>query len=296
MRMFPYLVLIRPANVITAITDIIAGSAITGFLLTIPTYDQSLSFIYLIVSTIGLYGGGIVLNDVFDQKIDSIERPERPIPSGQISIQKATMFALALFSLGIVFAFFAHPVSGLIAILIAISAAIYDKYSKHHAVFGPLNMGICRGLNLILGMSILVSNPSELLLLMALIPVLFVAAITLTSQGEVFGNNKSAIVLALSLDLVIFAILLILGMNEIMSLRMSLAFIFIWIGMNFWAKMLAISVNKPIMIKRAVKMGVISIIPLNATYVAGFSHWQLGIVVLLLLPISILAARKFAVT
>ena len=73
--MFPYLVLIRPANVITAITDIIAGSAITGFLLTIPTYDQSLSFIYLIVSTIGLYGGGIVLNDVFDQKIDSIERP-----------------------------------------------------------------------------------------------------------------------------------------------------------------------------------------------------------------------------
>ena len=157
-------------------------------------------------------------------------------------------------------------------------------------------MGICRGLNLILGMSILVSNPSELLLLMALIPVLFVAAITLTSQGEVFGNNKSAIVLALSLDLVIFAILLILGMNEIMSLRMSLAFIFIWIGMNFWAKMLAISVNKPIMIKRAVKMGVISIIPLNATYVAGFSHWQLGIVVLLLLPISILAARKFAVT
>ena len=46
----------------------------------------------------------------------------------------------------------------------------------------------------------------------------------------------------------------------------------------------------------AVKMGVLSLIPLNASYVAGFGHWTLGLLVLLLLPISLGLAKRFAVT
>ena len=49
-------------------------------------------------------------------------------------------------------------------------------------------------------------------------------------------------------------------------------------------------------IKKAVKMGVLSIIPLNASYAAGFGGWEIGIFVLFLLPILILLAKKFAVT
>jgi 4-hydroxybenzoate polyprenyltransferase len=43
-------------------------------------------------------------------------------------------------------------------------------------------------------------------------------------------------------------------------------------------------------------MGVLSLIPLNASYVAGFSNWKYGLAVLCLLPVSILLAKKFSVT
>ena len=60
MKLFPYLVLIRPANVLTAISDVIAGFAIAGvmgsFTGAYPLPDVPL----IILSTIGLYGGGIV--------------------------------------------------------------------------------------------------------------------------------------------------------------------------------------------------------------------------------------------
>jgi 4-hydroxybenzoate polyprenyltransferase len=52
----------------------------------------------------------------------------------------------------------------------------------------------------------------------------------------------------------------------------------------------------PQLIGKAVKAGVISLIILNASLAAAFAGWQFGIIVLLLLPISIYLAKKFAVT
>ena len=42
---------------------------------------------WLLLSSAGLYLGGMVLNDVFDARLDAVERPERPIPSGRVSIR-----------------------------------------------------------------------------------------------------------------------------------------------------------------------------------------------------------------
>ena len=70
--------LTRPANIVTAIADILAGVAISGFLRDGHDYTPVL---WLVLSTVGLYGGGVVFNDVFDAKLDAVERPERPIPS-----------------------------------------------------------------------------------------------------------------------------------------------------------------------------------------------------------------------
>ena len=78
----PYLELLRPANVVTALADVLAGFAIAGL-------GNRAALPWLLLATAALYAGGIVLNDVFDRDIDSSERPERPIPSGRVSVAAA---------------------------------------------------------------------------------------------------------------------------------------------------------------------------------------------------------------
>ena len=79
---FSYLKLIRPANIITAISNVVAGYVIA--VCSLKTKPDSSLLKYLVISTIGLYGGGITFNDFFDADIDALERPYRPIPSGNV--------------------------------------------------------------------------------------------------------------------------------------------------------------------------------------------------------------------
>ncbi|MEX0362785.1 MAG: UbiA-like protein EboC [Allomuricauda sp.] len=291
-----YIQLIRPANIVTAIADIIAGVAIAG-LFTIDVWNQKiiLDLGLLLLSTSCLYGGGIVFNDVFDIEEDKIHRPERVIPSGKVSLQQASRFGTLLFIIGILAAFGVSILSGGLATGIALLALLYDKYSKHHLVLGPLNMGACRGTNLLLGMSIVQPIPSQFLWI-GLLPIIFVAAITLTAQKESQGKNKKSIMVAMVLDATIVAGILLLSRYFNFSLKSASIFIVLWYGVNFLAKLKAIRHNHPTTIKKAVKTGVLSLIPLNASYVAGFGSVYFGLATLCLLPLSIYLAKKFAVT
>lgn len=295
MNINPYVILIRPANIVTAISDILAGSAIAGYF--VELYTPSISkLILLLLSTSCLYAGGIVFNDIFDINIDRSERPERPLPNGQISLKNAQIFGITLFILGILFSFLVQFESGIIAFLTSLMALIYDRYTKDYLVVGSLNMGLCRGLNLMLGMSILPRIVYSNLIWICIIPIIFIAAITLISKGEVLGNNKSAILIALILDIMVIGFLLGIVILGWLDIWMAGPFILFWIGMNVKAKLKAIIKNNPEFIKMAVKMGVLSLIPLNASFVAGFGHWILGLCTLLLLPISVELAKRFSVT
>ena len=291
----PYVVLIRPANIVTAISDILAGSAIAGYF--VELYTPSISkLILLLISTSCLYAGGIVFNDIFDINIDRSERPERPLPNGEISLKNAQIFGVTLFILGILFSYIVQFESGIIAFFTSLMALIYDRYTKDYLVVGSLNMGFCRGLNLMLGMSILPRVVYSNLIWICIIPIIFIAAITLTSKGEVLGNNRSAIFMALILDITVTGILLGIAILGWLDIWMAGPFIFFWIGMNVKAKLKAIIKNNPEFIKMAVKMGILSLIPLNASFVAGFGHWTLGLCTLLLLPLSVELAKRFSVT
>ncbi|NET35990.1 MAG: UbiA-like protein EboC [Cyanothece sp. SIO1E1] len=294
MKLRYYISFIRPANVVTAIADIIAGAAIAGALSETLSSVGDLSL--LILSTIGLYGGGIVFNDIFDLEQDRIERPERILPSGKLSLSGAITFGSLLLLLGILAAALVSLVSGAIAFLVGVLALSYDKFSKHVQVLGPLNMGLCRAGNLMLGVSIIPAAVSELWWL-GIIPVLFISAVTLTSQKEAEGNNKTSVALALALDVAILIILLLLVRLTDFRLELAALFMAMWFLMNASAKYKAITNNVPKNIMNAVRMGVLSLIPLDAAMAAGFSGklW-LGLVVLLLLPLSIALAKKFAVT
>ena len=142
--------LTRPANVITAVSDILAGIAISGYLL----HTNGNAYLWqpvlmLILSTMGLYAGGVVFNDVFDAGLDAVERPERPIPSGIVSKTAAMLWGTLLLVAGIAAAAKVHTginvLPAALATAIVVCALIYDKWCKHHLLPDVYN-GLMQGL------------------------------------------------------------------------------------------------------------------------------------------------------
>lgn len=290
-----YLQLMRPANIITAWADIILGyaaaSSVTGG---INNLDL-ITLTTLILATTGLYGGGVVFNDICDAALDAVERPERPIPSGRVSLKGAIVLGTALLLVGIIAAAMVSNLSAILASLVAVTALLYDKYGKHHTFLGPLNMGACRGGNLLLGVSAIPEAVSDRWYL-AVIPVVYIAAITAISQGEVRGGNKTTGVIAIALIGIVISSVLGLGLLPEYSLLITLPFLALFTALVLPPFIKAALTPSPELIQTAVKAGVLSLIVLDATIAAGFANWIYGLLLLALLPGSRFLARLFAVT
>ncbi|MGX5820767.1 UbiA-like protein EboC [Chitinophaga lutea] len=290
-----YFRLMRPANIMTAITDILAGIAISGFLAGgLRDVQETLQVLCLCIATIGLYGGGVVFNDVFDAALDRVERPERPIPSGVISRNEAIVLGAYLLLLGVLAAFTVGVLPGLLAISTAIAAIVYNKWGKHHSVAGPLNMGLCRGLNLLLGMSIL-PEALDTRAWLALVPVLYIAAITMISRDEVHGGKQRTLWYAAAGYAVVCLVIL---WQAAMHGKLVVAIPYLLIFMYLIYTPLIKAMRDPAgpLIGRAVKGGIIGLIAMNAAWVAAFAMFPYPLVVLAFLPFSFLLARAFAVT
>ncbi|MGF7079445.1 UbiA-like protein EboC [Mucilaginibacter sp. UYCu711] len=289
-----YLRLMRPANIVTSVADVLAGIAISGYFYHLTfTANSFYPVVLLCLSTIGLYGGGIVFNDVFDAELDKIERPERAIPSGLVSLKEASFLGTFLLLWGIGFAFSYSNHAGVIAVAIAFFALLYNKISKHIKFIGPLNMGLCRGLNLLLGISVSVPMLTQFYYL-AVVPIIYIFSITMISQGEVHGGNKRN----LYIGGVLYAIVICAILYFAISQQQSEAVIFLvpFAGMIYWP--LYNAIQNPIgpNIGKAVKAGVISLILMDAAWAAAFGGMWAAIFIACLLSVSMRFAKMFAVT
>ncbi|UII20222.1 UbiA-like protein EboC [Fulvivirga ligni] len=300
-RLVAHLRLMRPANIITALADILAGVAISGVAVEIISGDEVFSdqllkpILYLMLSTIGLYGGGVIFNDVFDAELDRVERPERPIPSGKASVLSASILGAIFLLIGILAAFYVNVFSGSLAIAIAVLALLYDAWGKHQLIFGPINMGLCRGVNLLLGISLVPEMVTELWYV-SLIPVVYIAAITMISRGEVHGANRKALKGGAVMYAFILVAVLLLALKFGQVWWYAVPFIILFAYLIFPPLFKALNNQEPKWVGKAVKAGVLSLIVLNAAMAAAFAGWQWALLVLVLLPISILLAKAFAVT
>lgn len=282
----------RPANIITAFADILAGAAIVTASV---TSFQSLNLFWLLISTAGLYGGGVVFNDYFDADLDRIERPERPIPSGGASLKNTLILGVFLFFIGILSALMVSFTSAIIAVLICLFAVSYDAVSKHIDVIGPLNMGLCRGLNLLLGMSLFPSLMWTYWYFI-FIPIIFIAAITLISKGEVTGSGGKPLYAAAFCYALVLGLFLYLGLLSYGNFMESFPFTILFALVVFPPLYRAIQEPSALRIRKAVKMGILSLIILNAVLAALFAGFLFGVGIVLLLPLSIYVGRYFAVT
>jgi 4-hydroxybenzoate polyprenyltransferase len=156
-------------------------------------------------------------------------------------------------------------------------------------------MGACRGGNLLLGLSAIPAAVPAYWYL-ALLPVVYIAAITAISRGEVHGGDKRILLGSLGLySLVIGSVLVLMRLPQINALYI-VPFLALFSYLIFPPLLRAITSLKPLDIRLAVKAGIMALILLDATLAAGFAGWWYGLIVLALFPVSVLLARVFAVT
>ncbi len=287
----PWIQIIRPSNVLTAISDVLAGVAIACLFLhhDLPEVNN---LILITISSMLLYTGGIVFNDVFDAALDQVERPERPIPSGRIKKSSAAILGAVAFAIGCALAFLVNVSAFSISLAIVLMCLLYNGKAKHHFIAGPIVMGTCRGLNLLLGMALLPASLEYWYI--AIVPIIYIASVTNISRGEVYGNNKTAMLVSIGLYAIV--ILTLLYFTFVSKNYLAIIFILFFTLMIARPLFKALKSLDPMDVRKAVKFGVLALILMNASWIAISGFWILALAVCAILPISIYLAKKFAVT
>ena len=183
-----------------------------------------------------------------------------------------------------------------IAAAIAALVVLYDAWGKHQAAFGPVNMGLCRGLNLVLGMAAVPATLSGHWPL-ALLSFVYIAAATAVSRGEVHGGKRGAA--GPGSDIVdrrggraggdrgpvgtpapspAIALTIVLGWRVLPP---------------FWS---VYKDPRPAPIRRAVKAGVLSLVLVDAVISTVYAGPLYGAIVLATAVVAGLLARLFSVT
>lgn len=187
--------LVRVPNLFTAPPDVILGAALTAGAGT--TVDPRTVAGLAVASTL-LYAGGTTLNDAFDAPRDAAERPDRPIPSGDLSRQAGFGLGGTFLLLGVASAVAASGVfAGIVATLTVAGILLYDGALKGGAI-GFVIMGGVRGLNVVLGSA---AGGGVLPLRWYLPPIAiaaYIAAVTFMAARETQGGNRGAVAVAVT--------------------------------------------------------------------------------------------------
>ncbi|MDA0835027.1 MAG: UbiA family prenyltransferase [Planctomycetota bacterium] len=179
-----YWQLLRVPAVFTAIADILLG-----FVITQGSFEPYAQFAGILLSSICLYWAGMVLNDVFDVKQDTLERPHRPIPSGRVSMRGAIMLSALMIVISLVSAASVGMQTLCVSSLLLVSILAYDGLLKS-TVLGPLAMGSCRLLNVMLGASLAEQLWSVPQSGMAIGLGIYIAGVTWFARTEAVQSRK----------------------------------------------------------------------------------------------------------
>jgi 4-hydroxybenzoate polyprenyltransferase len=300
-----YLLLVRLPNVFTTPSNILVGYLAT----TPPAEANGFHLAALMVSSGLLYIAGIVLNDYFDVEVDRRERPSRPLPSGNISKERAMSIALMALAAANAIALAVSPAS--LAVSAALTAAIiaYD-YRLKRSPAGPFAMGSTRFLNVILGaspaLSAAVASGGRAVpvpgiwaaaIFAATSLFVYIIAIMILSKKEA-GNEKPNTSAAFS---IIFAMIASIALAGIFLLQLQWVFL---INLMIFAAVIVATYKRLITesspdsnpVQQAIKNMVISIIILDSVFVSGMAGFPYGMATLVLIAPAILLAKKLYVT
>lgn len=303
-RLLAFAQLLRLPNVFTAFADIALATAFAATLLHSTPPSFWFAAVLLALASGSLYLAGMVWNDIFDRAEDAVSRPRRPLPSGRVPVGTAVFLGIVLMLSGLLFGALAgFPYTGpdenwndqpvIVAGAIALAVIIYDCWLKRTPL-GPLGMGSCRFLNVLLGLSTIPGDTIEygLQIHLAGIVGLYIVGVTWFARTEEGRSNRRQLVAAA------FVMLLALLLAIVLKSRLPLdtgtfwfPYLLVAFGIYVGGPALrAIHSRGPREVQAAVKRCVLGLIGLDAVLAAAFVGLP-GLFILLLLPPALVIGK-----
>jgi 4-hydroxybenzoate polyprenyltransferase len=239
-----------------------------------------------IASSVCLYWAGMALNDVADRRLDAVERPERPIPSGDVSARAAFGAAVGLSIAGLTLAAAAGGRRGLrIAVPLTCVIWSYDLVLKPTAA-APAAMAAARSLNVLAGAA---PGQTRRAVPAAVIIGAHTATVTLLSRQEVHPRSAVVPCVTLAATGVIGAVA---AAGRPLSGLLSAAYC----GSYGPAQLGAIRRTSAPAMRAAVAAGIHGLIPLQAALIASRGPSSAALAVAALLPLARRLGRQVSPT
>jgi 4-hydroxybenzoate polyprenyltransferase len=265
-----------------------------GYVITQLVIQPYLRFALLVASSCMLYLSGMVLNDVFDAPLDALERPDRPIPSGRVSLRAAKRLGFGLWLGGVLAAAACsllandwRPVT--VSVALAVVILLYNSALKGYRI-APLLMGECRFLNVLLGMSLFVWRWEGRELLIALGIGCYTLGVTIFSRTDNRRSTRSRLISGFVV--IVASLVLLAGTPNLTAFRPPLEMqTSLWYAL--WLAVGLITVRRCIVaifdpsaarVQTAVRHCVQSIIVLDAAVCLGYvgPFWAFAVLSLLI--------------
>jgi geranylgeranylglycerol-phosphate geranylgeranyltransferase len=147
-------------------------SLLTAFAITpLGTLDFK-TVLLVFFSMAFITSAGFSINDYFDKESDAVIKPQRPIPSGALSLKQVVAISAFLFTLGLLFAALINTLSFAILLIDSVLLLIYSALIKKKSGFAAnILVGILTGTAFIYGEATIFNTVS--LISLSLYPIAF---------------------------------------------------------------------------------------------------------------------------
>lgn len=135
----------RPLNVFITMLTILVAAFIS------PQFHLNYK-LYLAILISGLMTAGAnIINDIYDIEIDRINKPNRPLPSGKVTVKEAWIYFTLSYSGAIVLSYFCGRAMFAIAFVIGLLLIVYSMRLKRTVLCGNLTVSLATAVAFIYG-------------------------------------------------------------------------------------------------------------------------------------------------
>jgi len=258
-----YLRLGRVSNLPTVWTNVLAGTALAGGS-TAPGRVAALTVAFSL-----FYTGGMYLNDAFDREVDARERPERPIPSGQIRARDVFAIGFGMLSVALLILMVSSVwwiggrgwASVGAGVVLAGAITYYDVRHKANPL-SPLVMGLCRVLVYVTAALAVAGRVGGAVVVGAAVLLSYLIGLTYVAKQENLAEYKNLWPLAFLVAPFAYGVPILLGSPIGAALYLGL------LGWVCYAVSFLVRTGRPD-IRRAVVSFIAGISLLDALLIAG---------------------------
>ncbi len=162
--------------------------------LTIGLSLSTISLIWLLAIAYLTYvfqaAAGNVVNDIFDIEVDKINRPNRPLPRGALTVRQAKIYSVFLSLAGSICAFVTSIPAGIVATAFSLVGFLYASRAKPLGIWGNFTVSFSFAFGLIYGSLITYYAALKTLGLPLLIWLYFLTAFFILQGREVIKGME----------------------------------------------------------------------------------------------------------